>query len=76
MAVPGISSSSFSAIAAGLQAQMRAQVMTQVLDATGLLEPDLAAALQQVDADGQAITAAGVTLAGHDMLGTLFDAVA
>jgi len=63
-------------MAAGLRSQIRAQVMSVALDDAGLLEPDLAAALQAVQDTSQSLIWAGTKLAQTDALGTLFDAIA
>jgi hypothetical protein len=76
MSIASIGNSGFSAMAAGVRGQMNAQILSQVLDSAGLLEPELDAALQAVDATSQSLVAAGAVVTQSDLLGTLFDAMA
>ena len=71
----GSSSSPMSAVIAGMRAQHKAAMTSQVLGDAGLLDEQLAAGLDALEAEGRRLTDAGLTVAKHDLLGTLFDAI-
>jgi len=78
MSINGTSSSTsspMSAVIAGVRAQHKAAMTAQVLDSAGLLDDGLAAGLEAHEAEGRRLTDAGLTVAKHDLLGTLLDAL-
>ena len=76
MAISPIGHSGFSVMAAGVRGQLDARIMGQVLDSAGLLEPELADALESIDATSQSLIAAGASVQQDQLLGTLIDAMA
>jgi hypothetical protein len=66
----------FRAMAAGLRQGSDARLLAEVLDSAGLLDSDLAAALDSVQVDSQSLTSAAVAVIHNGLLGGILDIVA
>ena len=66
----------FRGLAAGLRAQTDAQLTRNVIEMAGLGGGELSASLKGVEAQGAAVAAASIEIAGARMTGQLLDVLA
>ena len=73
MSVSGISGSSFTAIAGGVQAQFKSMVLKSALKDSGLLDASLDQGIKALEAAGRSTTEAGLIGLQAPTVGQLLD---